>query len=249
MANNETCDTQEYIQSQYGNSPTIKKLLWAFRGHIRPDVDIQEFYKNIMDIDTATGKGLDIWGRIVGVERNIYIDDSYVDYPLFGFKGGGKNANPFNQGVFFDPNYVISGERVLVSLDDDNYRRLILYKALANISDASMATLNKLASKLYQDEDLLCTNIVDEGTLPNGDHYNTSPMYVRFVWRNNEVSNLNKQLFETGVVFSLAAGVKYDVKIISKDPLFGFAGSGLNPFNNGAFVKINYLEDVGTQQA
>lgn len=248
MANNDTCDTQEYIQSQYGNSPTIKKLLWAFRGHIRPDVDIEQFYKNIMDIDTATGKGLDIWGRIVGVERNIYIDDSYVDYPLFGFKGGGKNANPFNQGVFFDPNYVISGERVLVSLDDDNYRRLILYKALANISDASMATLNKLAAKLYQDEDLLCTNIVDEGTLPNGDKYNTSPMYVRFVWRNNEVSNLNKQLFETGVIFSLAAGVKYDVKIISKDPLFGFAGSGLNPFNQGAFVKINYLDDVGTQK-
>ena len=247
MANNETCDTQEYIQSQYGNSPTIKKLLWAFRGHIRPEVDIQEFYKNIMDIDTATGKGLDIWGRIVGVDRNIYIDDSYVDYPLFGFRGGGNNANPFNQGIFFDPNYVISGERVLVSLDDDNYRRLIMYKALANISSADMASINRLANMLYQDEDLLCTNIVDEGTLPNGDHYNTSPMYVRFVWRNNEVSNLNKQLFETGVIFSLAAGVKYDVKIISKDPLFGFAGSGLNPFGQGAFVKINYLEDVGTQ--
>lgn len=248
MANNETCDTQEYVQSQYGNSPTIKKLLWAFRGHIRPDVDIQEFYKNIMDIDTATGKGLDIWGRIVGVDRNIYIDDSYVDYPLFGFRGGGKNANPFNQGVFYDPAYVISGDRVLVTLDDGNYRRLILFKALANISTADMATINQLSAKLYEDEDLLCTNIIDEGTLPNGDKYNTSPMYVRFIWRKNEISNLDKQLFNEGIIFSLAAGVQYDVKIISKDPLFGFAGSGLNPFNNGAFVKIGVLEDVEPQK-
>ena len=248
MANNETCDTQEYIQSQYGNSPTIKKLLWAFRGHIRPEVDIQEFYKNIMDIDTATGKGLDIWGRIVGVDRNIYIDDSYVDYPLFGFRGGGTNANPFNQGVFYDPAYVISGDRVLVTLDDGNYRRLILFKALANISTADMATINQLSAKLYEDENLLCTNIIEEGELPNGDKYNTSPMYVRFIWRKNEISNLDKQLFNEGIIFSLAAGVQYDVKIISKDPLFGFAGSGLNPFNNGAFVKIGILEDVEPQK-
>lgn len=242
-------DKQEYVQSQYGDSHTIKGILNDFRSDILPGADIGVLYDNIINVDTAKGIGLDIWGRIVGVERNMYVDDSYVDYPLFGFRGGGSNANPFNQGMFFDPDQVISGERVLVTLDDDNFRRLIMYKALANISSADMASINRLASILYQDEDLLCTNIVDEGTLPNGDYYNTSPMYVRFVWRNNEVSNLNKQLFETGVIFSLVAGVKYDVKIISKDPLFGFAGSGLNPFNNGAFVKINYLEDVGTQQA
>ena len=247
--NEEYIDKQEYVQSQYGDSPTIKGILNDFRSGILPDADIGVLYDNIINVDTAKGIGLDIWGRIVGVERNMYVDDSYVDYPLFGFRGGGSNANPFNQGMFFDPDQVISGERVLVTLDDDNFRRLIMYKALANISSADMASINRLASILYQDEDLLCTNIVDEGTLPNGDHYNTSPMYVRFVWRNNEVSNLNKQLFETGVIFSLAAGVKYDVKIISKDPLFGFAGSGLNPFGQGAFVKINYLEDVGTQQA
>lgn len=237
-------DRQEYVQSQYGNSPTIKKLLNDFRDKILPGVDIDVVYKNIIDIETASGVGLDVWGRIVGIERNIYIDDSYVDYPVFGFRGGGENAHPFNQGVFFDPEQVISGERVLVTLEDDYYRRLILYKALANISSADMATLNRLAAKLYEDEDLLCTNIVDEGTLPNGDKYNTSPMYVRFVWRKNDISNLQRQLFETGILFSLAAGVKYDVKVISKDPLFGFAGSGLNPFGNGAFVRVLQIDNT-----
>lgn len=239
---NENLAKQKYVQSQYGNSLTIRKLLSDFYGQIDPAEDIAVFYKNIMNIETASGIGLDIWGRIVGVERNIYVNDSYVEYPLFGFRGGGKNANPFDQGIFFDPDQVISGERILIALDDDNYRALILYKALANISSADMATLNQLASKLYGDTDLLCTNIVSEGTLPNGDKYNTSPMYVRFTWRKNEISNLNKWLFENGVIFSLAAGVKYDVKIISKDPLFGFAGSELNSFNQGAFVRIQFLD-------
>lgn len=244
----EELDNQAYVQSQYGASSTIKQLLYDFRENIKPGVDIAVFYKNIMNIETASGIGLDIWGRIVGVERNIYVNDSYVEYPLFGFRGGGKNANPFSQGVFYDPANVISGDRVLVTLDDGNYRRLILFKALANISTADMATINQLSAKLYEDDGLLCTNIIDEGILPNGDKYNTSPMYVRFIWRKNEISNLDKQLFNEGIIFSLAAGVKYDVKIISKDPLFGFAGSGLNPFNNGAFVKIGILEDVEPQK-
>lgn len=235
-------ENQEYIISQYGASPTIKKLLAGFRQYIDPSADIETFYKNIMDIDTASGVGLDIWGRIVGVERNIYIDETTVDYPLFGFKGG--DVNPFDQGIFFDPTNVISGDRVLVTLIDESYRKLILFKALANISNADMATINRLSAKLYEDEDLLVTNVIDEGVLPNGDKYNTSPMYVRFVWRRNEVSNLDKELFVTGILFSLAAGVKYNVKIISKDPLFGFAGSKLNPFGQGAFVKIGVLDNV-----
>lgn len=229
-------DEQDYIISQYGASPTIKQLLYDFAQNINPDDDIAEFYKNIMDIETAKGEGLDYWGRIVGIERNIYIDSTTSEDPLFGFKGG--DAVPFNQGIFFDPANVQTGQRILVTLIDDSYRQLILYKALANISAADLGTLNQLAYKLFGDGDILVTNIVIEGTLPNGDKYNTTAMNVRFVWRRNEVSNLDKALFEQGIVLSLAAGVKYDLKIISKDPLFGFAGSLLNPFNQGAFVTI-----------
>lgn len=229
-------DEQDYIISQYGASPTIKKLLYAFAGYINPDADIQTFYDNIMNIETAQGVGLDYWGRIVGVERNIYIDSTTSEDPLFGFAGG--DSVPFNQGIFFDPNNVQTGKRILVTLIDDSYRQLILYKALANISTADLATLNQLAVKLFNDTDILAANVVTQGTLPNGDFYNTSPMTIRFVWRRNSVSNLDKALFETGIVLSLAAGVQYDLKVISKDPLFGFAGSGLNPFNQGAFVNI-----------
>lgn len=227
-------EDQPYILSQYGNSPVIKRLLYAFSQYINPEADIQTFYDNIINVMTAKGIGLDIWGRIVGVERNIYIDSTASDDPIFGFKGGGA---PFNQGIFFDPDNVQTGKRILTTLIDDSYRQLILFKALANISSADLATLNQLAVKLFNSADIVATNITVPGTLPNGDMYNAAPMAVRFLWRQNNMSNLDKQLFTTGLLLSLAAGVQYDLNVISKDPLFGFAGSGLNPFNQGAFVK------------
>ncbi len=229
-------DNQEYVISQYGSSPTIKQLLYDFKININPNVDIDLFYKNIMNIFTAKGIGLDVWGRIVGIERNIYINSTTSEDPLFGFKGG--DAVTFGQGIFFDPSNVETGKRILISLNDESYRRLILFKALANISSADLATLNNLTRKLFETNDILVANIVTETMLPNGDKYNSSSMAVRFIWRKNNVSNLDKALFEQGIVLSLAAGVKYDLKIISKDPLFGFFGSKLNTFNNGAFVKI-----------
>lgn len=231
-------EDQPYIISQYGNSPVIKQLLYAFSQYINPETDIQTFYDNIINVMTAKGIGLDIWGRIVGVERNIYIDSTTSDDPIFGFKSGGV---PFNQGIFFNPDNVQTGKRILTTLIDDSYRQLILFKALANISSADLATLNQLAVKLFNSADIVATNITVPGTLPNGDMYNAAPMAVRFLWRQNSLSNLDKQLFTTGLLLSLAAGVEYDVNVISKDPLFGFAGSGLNPFNQGAFVKISLL--------
>lgn len=199
-------DKQEYIQSQYSDSPTIKKLLDNFRGVILLDGDIDVFYENIMDLDTATGVGLDVWGNIVGVTRELQLED----------------------GTF-------------VTLEDDNFRQFIKFKALANISDASMATLNKMAQVLYNNDDLIITNILTPNSLDNGDYYNTTPMRVRWTWRANDVSDLERALFSQGIILCLAAGVDWTVGVISKDPLFGFKGSKLNPFNQGAFGVIANL--------
>lgn len=205
----EALDNQEYIQSQYGNSPTIKKLLYAFKGRISPDSDIDVFYENIMDIDTATGYGLDVWGNIVGVTRSLTLTDGTI-----------------------------------IKLDDDNFRSYIKFKALANISDASMATLNEMSQVLYNDDSLIITNVLTPGSLPNGDYYNTTPMRVKWTWRANSVSELEEALFSNGIILCLAAGVGWSIGIISTDPLFGFQGSELNPFNQGAFGVIGSLNNI-----
>lgn len=237
---NNCTDTQEYIQSQYSNSPTIKQILSSFYKYINPCADIKTVYDNILNIDTAKGKGLDYWGRIIGIKREIFTADTMAPYPLFGFNGSG--LNPFNQGVFVTMDNLETGNRVIATLGDDLYRRLLMFKALANISSADMATLNKISTNLFNTKNLVVTNIQSEGTLENGDKYNTSPMQVRWIWRTNSVSNVDKSIFTQCIILSLSAGVGYIFNAISLDPLFGFNGSGLNPFNQGAFGTIYNIE-------
>ena len=132
-----------------------------------------------------------------------------------------------------------------VVLDDDNYRNYLKFKALANISDASIATLNSMSRVLYNDDSLIVVNVLTNGTLPNGDYYNQTPMRVRWTWRANDVSDIDRALFNQGIIGCLAAGVGFEVGVITKDPLFGFAGSGLQPFNQGAFGVIYQINQMG----
>lgn len=203
---------QEYIQSQYGNSPTIKTILENFGDVINPDADINVFYQNIMDIDSANGIGLDVLGKIVGANRILTLD-----------------------------------ENTEVKLNDNMYKIYIKFKMLANISETSLAFLNKISYILYNNTSLSATNVVTRGTLDNGDYYNTNPMQVRFTWRTNSVSNEDRAIFMQGVLFCLAAGVGWDLQIISENnDVFGFYGSGLNPFNQGTFVHIDTREVENT---
>lgn len=108
-------ENQPYIQSQYGASPVIKKILNSFRMEIDPSGDIDLFQRNVMNVNSAQGVGLDIWGNIVGVERTIRLDDGTT-----------------------------------VTLDDENFRNYIKFKAYVNISDASLAIKQNGASALQR---------------------------------------------------------------------------------------------------
>jgi len=65
---------QEYkttLLSQYANSPRILAIIETANECIDPSADIDLFYERVFDVLTATGYGLDVWGRIVGVSRSI----------------------------------------------------------------------------------------------------------------------------------------------------------------------------------
>lgn len=226
-------ENQPYIQSQYGASPTIKELLNNFREEISPTADIEQFIADVMSIKTATGYGLDCWARIVGVQREIIVVGTTAPYPLFGFAG--SECNPFNQGVFVTFDDLSSQGKSLVVLGDDNLRNLILFKAMVNITNGSMAALNKITYALLKTQTLSVTTVINKGTLGNGDFYNQSPMVVQWTWRANTVSNLDKAIFEKYAEMALPAGVLYQSVVISDGPIFGFAGSELHPFNQGIF--------------
>lgn len=74
-------NVEQTIISQYGNSATISTLIQNMNEYIDPRADIDNFYSYIWDVSQAQGFGLDIWGRIVNISREIltnpvfYLDD------------------------------------------------------------------------------------------------------------------------------------------------------------------------------
>lgn len=118
-------DFEQTIISQYGNSATITQLVSNMNLYVDPRADFDTFYSFVWDVSTAQGFGLDIWGRIVDVDRSINVP---VDTPNPGYF-------TFTAGVY--------------EMDDDEYRTVILIKALANITNCTAASLNQLLTNLF----------------------------------------------------------------------------------------------------
>lgn len=135
---------EQTIISQYATSPKLLSLIQDFNDCIDPTVDIDAFYANFWDLDTAVGQGLDIWGRIVGIGRNVKLQQTST---YLGFKEGQTSANDyqsFGHGILYSG--VQSGAYVLL---DGPFRTLIYAKALGNITNGSVLSYNKLLSLLF----------------------------------------------------------------------------------------------------
>lgn len=128
------------VISQYANSPAITQLVENFAGYVDQTANFEAFFDLIFNVDTAQGYGLDVWGRIVGVTRNL--DVPVGDY--WGFAEAG-DAEPFNNGQFYSGAPLTS----TYVLSDNAYRTLIFAKALANISDNSIPALNQMLLNLF----------------------------------------------------------------------------------------------------
>jgi hypothetical protein len=110
--------------------------------YLNPQYNIDSFFNNVWNIDTAVGWGLDVWGRIVGVTRVLQIaTTSYFGFtgPL-GASGDPWNVSPFYSGESLTSNYVLT---------DNVFRVLILAKALANICNATIPAINQILINLF----------------------------------------------------------------------------------------------------
>ena len=141
-------DYRETILAQYANSPTITSLIDCFDQWIDPSAKIDAFFQNIWNIETAVGYGLDVWGKIVGISRILQVSAQQV---TFGFNEAyinsaspirGWNQAVFNNGKLSTQNY---------SLDDTAYRKLILVKAMSNITNCTAKNVNSMMQFLFAD--------------------------------------------------------------------------------------------------
>jgi hypothetical protein len=136
------------ILAQYADSPKLRSIIETFNTTMDTGTFLDDFYDVIWNIETADTYGLDVWGKIVVVSRLLTVTPSEK---FFGF-GEATNPTPviddpqpFDQAPFY------TGEQLTstVSLTNDAYRKLIMLKAMANITDCTIPNMNKMLMYMF----------------------------------------------------------------------------------------------------
>ena len=197
------------IMSQYANSPVLLCLIEDIGDRIDPTADIEQFYNVVMNLDTAQGFCLDIWGRIVGISRIVNFADPQGEY--FGFADG---FYPFNQRPFFSP------EQTSYEIPDNDYRNLIFLKAAANIVSATAPNINRLIKAAFNGK--RCYFLI------------TGHMRARYVFRFH-LTQLERYIVYNTDILPRPCGVQVDILGAIPPETFGFTGTGFQPFNQGTF--------------
>lgn len=135
-------DINSTVISQYANSPIIMQLIQNLDTYFDQTQNIENFFDVMWNIDTATGTALDIWGRVVGVQRVIPI--SVGKY--FGFlEQASSSVSNFEHSSFYSGQPLTNN----YALSDASFRLLILAKAAFNLTDCSTKNINRLLLSLF----------------------------------------------------------------------------------------------------
>lgn len=207
-------DINETIQSQYGDSPHIKSVVSNYYNYLNPEYDINLVYDKMINVQTAEGYGLDVWGRIVAIGREYATKD--VDSPYWGYKPPTGVTNDRMRNYNNAPYYKeITGT---VALTDQAYRTYILLKAMINIGDGSLASLNYMLSILFPNKNIKLLHV---GT-----------MQLRLLIQDKIPQTDLDALLNLPW---LPAGVDLDIyQVIT--PTWGLEGQDLETLDNGTFV-------------
>lgn len=191
-------DYKKTVIAQYSNSPVMLSLLDIVDREIKVCGFFDDFYRTVWNINTAEGVGLDIWGRIVGVNRKVrnfmgvywgfYEESLLIARPYHDTIPYHDDNTPYNDGLY-DANLADDkqseqyysaigmfrdlqgkngkGEDLMedYQFDDNDFRKMILAKAYANISDYSISSINYLLMALLTDNQCCkncCKNYLKE---------------------------------------------------------------------------------------
>lgn len=203
---------RDTILAQYANSPTLSGIIEAFNGAVDPAAISADVLQKVWDISTAAGFALDIWGRILGIGRSVAAPS---DADWFGYAA---DAEVFGGEAF----YPGSGVTNYVPLGDEQYRRVLMIKALVNITDCSAKNINRALSIMYGSSGGAYVHDAGGMTLVYTLLFDPSPS--------------DSYLLNTEGVFPRPAGVLQQFQSLPQ-ATFGFAsdseGFGLAPLGKG----------------
>ena len=209
---------------QYAASPILNDLIEDRSASFATGWGDQ-FYSVVWNVDKAQGFGLDIWGRIVVVGRELQVP---VGGKKFGFQTGTNSYLPFNQGVFYSGDGATNTYR----LTDNAYRALILTKALSNISATDCQSLNRVLNNLFPGRGRAYVNDLGSMSIRITFEYFLEP------WE--------KSVMVASGVMPRPAGVQLQIMELPLPNVFGFAEQGgrVAPFNQGTFISEGVLTNA-----
>ena len=136
-------DIDPTIIRQYFTSPRMRRILEDFRDNLDPEPLFEMLLDNWIDPRTATGWGLDIWGRIVGVSRYLSVSgDKFIGYE----EAGDLTTDTYGYAIWYNG---FDNSGTTLYLADDLFRQLIYAKAWSNNSDCSIRSLNGCLQMLF----------------------------------------------------------------------------------------------------
>lgn len=230
---------------QYAASPIIQSIIDDRRTYFLTNWQ-EAFYNNLWNVDTAVGYGLDVWGRIVVIGRSVRISTTDATFGYYEAWSGSapppiapgpmiinslalvigsempsttdNRITPFNEAPFYDG----ASSTEVYELSDEAYRKLVLAKALANISDCSMPSLNKVLNYLFGSETRRCYV------------QTTNSMDISYVFEF-QLDAVERTIAIYSGVIPRPAGVRLTIVQVDPSATFGFAEGELQPFDQGAF--------------
>lgn len=204
-------NVKETVISQYANSPVLTAVIQLLNDCLDPRADIHNFYETVWDVHTATGFGLDTWGAIVGIDREVYLD---AEDEFIGFSDG---MTPFNQGSWAVDESTSRKYRI----DDETYRKVIMLKAMSNIIYATAPNINTLLRAMF-------------GKRGRAYYVKNGTMRARYVFEFYLLP-LERAIIRKTDLLPRPTGVFLDFYEFGSDKMFGFTESSLTPFGEGVF--------------
>ena len=114
----------------------------------------------------------------------------------------------------------------MIVLDDDYFRLLLLYKAMANISASTAAAQNALLAMLVSS---------GIGSFPHAAYMlEVGTMTIRWVFEDF-MTPLRLAVFKAAGTLARGAGVGWELYAVNPEKVFGFDGSGMQPLNQAPF--------------
>lgn len=193
------------IISQYANSPVICGLISNLNEYLEPSLDIELFYRFIWNLDTSQGIGLDFWGQVVGISRNVQVDEKNQ---FIGSTLAAEDLKKYQPGTIH-------------LMNDEMFRTMIFLKAMSNIIYATAPNINRLLQILFEKRGR--AYYVKNGT-----------MQARYVFEFN-LTPVEKAVLISTDLLPRPSGVLVDFYEPDIRNTFGFIEAELAPFGQGAF--------------